>query len=203
MLGDRPAIAATLQEAGVPIGDLELALEAAKTKSQQLDQKSSEVAHNLRDLIDRVRLESRGIRVSLNLKRLIAEPIDTEDLASLTMNRLIPMEIKRRGVELRLVIEGENQHASRPDPSLLKAIARGHRWFDELASGRAASIREIAQREGLFDSYVKRLIPLAFLAPEIVRSISEGSQPSTLTAEVLKRNAPLPLDDRDRRRGAQ
>ena len=194
MLGDRPAIAATLQEAGVPIGDLQLALEVAKTKSEQLDQESSEVAHNLRDLIDRVQLESRGIRVSLNLKRLIAEPIDTQDLASLTMTSLIPMEIKRRGVELRLVIEGENPHASRPDPSLLKAIARGHRWFDQLASGRAASIREIAQREGVYDSYMKRLIPLAFLAPEIVRSICEGSQPAALTAEVLKRNAPLPLE---------
>jgi site-specific DNA recombinase len=194
MLGDRPAIAATLQEAGVPIGDLQLALEAAKTKSEQLDQKSSEVAHNLRDLIDRVQLESQGIRVSLNLKRLIAEPINTGEPASLIMTRLIPLEIKRRGVELRLVIEGENPHASRPDPSLLKAIARGHRWFHELTSGRTASIREIAKREGVYDSYVKRLIPLALLAPEIVRSICEGSQPATLTAEVLKRYAPLPLE---------
>jgi site-specific DNA recombinase len=46
----------------------------------------------------------------------------------------------------------------------------------------------------VYDSYVKRLIPLAFLAPEIVRSICEGSQPATLTAEVLKHNATLPLE---------
>jgi len=49
MLGDRPAIAANLQEAGVPIGDLQPALEAAKAKSEQLEHKSSEVANSLRN----------------------------------------------------------------------------------------------------------------------------------------------------------
>ena len=81
------------------------------------------------------------------------------------MTRVIPIEMKRRGVELSLVIEGETSAAKRPDPSLLKAVARGYRWFSELASGRAASIREIAKREVVYDSYVKRLIPLALLAP--------------------------------------
>ena len=194
MLGDRPAIAANLQEAGVPIGDLPPALEAAKTKGEQLEHESSGVAGSLRNLIDRVQLESRGIRVSLNLKRLIADPIDTRDPASLTMTRFIPTEMKRRGVELSLVIEGETPAAKRPDPSLLKAIARGHRWFHELASGRTASIRESARREGVYDSYVRRLIPLALLAPDIVQSICDGSQPATLTAEALKHAAPLPLE---------
>jgi ParB-like chromosome segregation protein Spo0J len=110
------------------------------------------------------------------------------------MTRFIPIEMKRRGVEIRLVIESESVRAPRPDPALLRAIARGHQWFKELASGRAASVREIAKREGVYDSYVKRLIPLALLAPEIVQSICDGSQPATLTAEVLKHNAPLPLE---------
>jgi site-specific DNA recombinase len=56
MLGDRPAIATVLQEAGVPIGDLQPALDAADTKSKQLAD-SSELADNLRNLIDRVQLE--------------------------------------------------------------------------------------------------------------------------------------------------
>src|SRR5208282_5764440 len=72
--------------------------------------------------------------------------------------------------------------------------ARGHRWFKELASGTTASISEIAEREGVYDSYVKRLIPLALLAPDIVQSICDGSQPATLTAEALKHTAPLPLE---------
>src|SRR5208337_1748630 len=175
------------------IGDLQSALDAADRKSKQLAH-DAEVADHLRDLIDRVQLESGGVRVSLNVKRLIAEPIDTAEPASLTMTRFIPLEMKRRGLEIRLVIEGESARAARSDPALLKAIARSHRWFHELASGRTASIREIARREGVYDSYVKRLIPLALLAPDIVQSICYGLQPATLTAEALKRTAQLPLE---------
>jgi len=192
MLADQPAIAVTLQDAGLPIGDLQAALDAAEAKSKQLAH-DREIADSLRDLIDRVQLERGGIRVALNVKRLIAEPIDNRDPASLTMTRFIPIELKRRGVEIRLVIEGQAR-TPRPDLALLKAVARGHRWFHELASGEIASIREIARRESVYDSYVKRLIPLALLAPEIVQSICDGSQPATLTVEVLKQNAALPLE---------
>ena len=41
--------------------------------------------------------------------------------------------------------------------------------------------------------YVGRLIRLAFLAPEIVESIVEGWQPTTLTAEALTGCIELPL----------
>ena len=193
MLGDWPTIAATLQDAGVPIGELQSALDTADTKSKQLAD-DAEVADNIRNLIDRVQLGRGGIRVSLNLRRLRTGPIETPDASSLTMTRFIPLEMKRRGLEIRLVIEGESARAARSDPALLKAIARSHRWFHELASGRTASIKEIAKREGVYDSYVKRLIPLALLAPDIVQSICYGLQPATLTAEALKRTAQLPLE---------
>ncbi len=58
--------------------------------------------------------------MALNLKRLLAEPIDTH--TSLTMTRFIPTELQRRGVELRLVIEGDNRPASRPDLGPLAGV---------------------------------------------------------------------------------
>jgi hypothetical protein len=36
------------------------------------------------------------------------------------------MQIKRRGVEMRLVIEGNRTRAQRADLVLLKAVARAH-----------------------------------------------------------------------------
>ena len=47
--------------------------------------------------------------------------------------------------------------------------------------------------------YVGRLIRLAFLAPDIVESIVEGRQPTTLTAEALTRHIALPLSWRSQR----
>jgi hypothetical protein len=74
----------------------------------------------------------------------------------------------------------------------LKAIARGYGWFRELATGVAADTLAIARREGLPDSYVRRIIPLALLAPSLVEAICAGTQPATLAAAKLTRAAVMP-----------
>ena len=81
------------------------------------------------------------------------------------------MQLKRRGVELRLIVGDHNRSAAIVDLSLLKAVARAHRWFDEISTGKARSLAAIAAREGLAVRYVGRLIRLAFLAPDIVEAI--------------------------------
>ena len=103
------------------------------------------------------------------------------------------MQLKRRGVELRLIVGDHNRSAATVDLALLKAVARAHRWFDQISTGQARSLAAIAAREGLAVRYVGRLIRLAFLAPEIVEAIVEGRQPVTLTAEALTRRIELPL----------
>jgi site-specific DNA recombinase len=89
--------------------------------------------------------------------------------------------MKRRGVAMRLVIGG-GISSRKTDQTLLKAVARGHKWFNELVTGRAAFTREIAARERVNERFVRRLIPLAFLSPAIVQAIAEGRQPADLTA---------------------
>jgi len=83
---------------------------------------------------------------------------------------------------------------SRLDAALVKAVARGRLWFEELAAGRAGSIQAIADREGMTQRYVSRLLPLAFLAPELVEAILAGRQPADLTAARLVNQIDLPLD---------
>jgi site-specific DNA recombinase len=86
---------------------------------------------------------------------------------------------------MRLVIGAGPGSAPRIDSTILKATARAHRWFDDLVSGRAASMVEIGQRDGVGKRYVSRMIRLAFLAPAIIESIAEGRQPPELTAQFL------------------
>jgi hypothetical protein len=43
----------------------------------------------------------------------------------LIVTRLFPMRIRRRGVEMRLLIEGNRVQARRTDSALLKAVAPG------------------------------------------------------------------------------
>ena len=99
-----------------------------------------------------------------------------------------PLRVTRRGVETKLVIDADGAPADRaPDPALIKAVARGHAWFDDLVTGRAKSVSEIATREGLTSRYVARMLELAFLPPKLVEAILEGTQPADMTAQQLSR----------------
>lgn len=97
-------------------------------------------------------------------------------------------------MSLRLVIEAERTRAPKVDLVLLKAVARARRWFDDLAAGRAASVKPIATQQAISARYVGRLLRLAFLAPQIVDAIADGRQPPDLTVEMLTRRTVLPLD---------
>jgi site-specific DNA recombinase len=66
-------------------------------------------------------------------------------------------------------------------------VARGYTWFDDLITGRAKSLSEVAAREGLTPRYVSRLLDLAFLPPKLVEAILDGLQPADMTAEQLSR----------------
>jgi site-specific DNA recombinase len=143
--------------------------------------------------IERVDLRKDGFNLAINLAPLISRKTGVPDGARLMITKSVPLLLKRRGVELRIVLEGEATSTVRTDPTLIKAIARGRRWFTDLASNAAADTLEIAKREGLRDSYVRRLIPLALLAPAIVEAICAGSQPPDLTTEELTRRAELSI----------
>ncbi len=112
---------------------------------------------------------------------------------SLTITRLLPVQMKRRGVETRLVVPGEITSSVRSDPALLRAVARAYCWFTALASGKALSTRQIAVREGLSHSYMRHAVSLGLLAPQIVEAICAGRQPAGLTAERLKNHRRVPL----------
>ncbi|VAV91971.1 Site-specific recombinases, DNA invertase Pin homologs, partial [hydrothermal vent metagenome] len=105
----------------------------------------------------------------------------------------LPVQLKRRGVETKLIIGGETQICHQY-PNLIQAIARAHLWFGQLILRQVSSVREIAERENLDAGDVSRTLPLAFLAPSIVKAILDGRQPAELTADALKRSsASLPL----------
>jgi site-specific DNA recombinase len=196
---DQASISTALQEGGISTMELSFALKIVEDCCAQLEA-HSEIATTISEAIERVDLSKDGIQLTLNLAPLISHQVSVPVGARLTITRLVPLQIKRRGVELRLVLKGEATAVRRTDPALLKAVSRGHRWFAELASGRAASTIELAKREGLNDSYVRRLVRLKFLSPTIIEAICAGWQPADLTAQKLTRGSDVPLGWCDQQR---
>jgi len=56
----------------------------------------------------------------------------------------------------------------------------------------------LAERDGITRRYVRRLVDLAFLSPELVEAVLQGRQPVELTATRLT-ELDLPLDWTDQR----
>jgi site-specific DNA recombinase len=103
-----------------------------------------------------------------------------------------PVKLRRRGVETKLVLDGDIRTEPKTDGGLIRVIGLAHRCLDDLARARSGSIRELARRYDVDESNLSRILPLAFLAPDIVQSIVDGTQPDTLTLQLLKRIGALP-----------
>jgi hypothetical protein len=82
----------------------------------------------------------------------------------------------RGGRKLILTPEGAAAPAPKPraDDTLIKALVRAHRWRRQIESGKAKSITDLAEHEGVTDAYVCRLLPLTCLAPDVVEAILAG-----------------------------
>jgi hypothetical protein len=113
----------------------------------------------------------------------------------------IPIRLRAWGGEK--IIEGPNGGSPTTqvhvDESLTIAIVRAFSWREQLADGSARSLEEIAARERCTEAYVRQIIELAFLAPDIIERILAGTQPRHVTVDRLVRMT-LPLSWRDQRR---
>jgi hypothetical protein len=108
--------------------------------------------------------------------------------------------LRRRGVEARLMIGGGEPRSSCIDKKLVESVAQARQWMDRLTEGQGCSVADIARELGLDDGEISRILPLAFLAPDIIAAILHGRQPLELTARRLKRLKPLPPLWADQRR---
>jgi site-specific DNA recombinase len=180
ILDDQQTVVSAIEEAGLD-SSLAPLLKSAAAWSERLQ---LEQDNALSALTDRVDLDQDGMRLSLKLPLSNAESGARDGSSHLSIKRRVPMQLRRRGVELRLVINGGARASCKTDSSLLRAVARAHCWFDDLVSGR--SMVEVARRDGVGKQYVSRLVRLAFLAPEIVERIVAGRQPPELTAQALR-----------------
>ncbi len=107
----------------------------------------------------------------------------------------VPLRVRRRGGRKLMVATGQAPiRAARikTDDTILKALGRAHRWKRLLESGDFASISDLARAERINHSYIRRILRLTLLSPEITEMILDGRQSRHLQLEdVLK---PFPIE---------
>ena len=101
-------------------------------------------------------------------------------------------QLKQCGRQLRLIITANNKQQAIQDQGLIHYLAKAYQWRNQITAGKVQSIQDIATAEGVDSTHVTRTINKAFLAPDIIRAILNGTQPPHLTLKFLKQFRVLP-----------
>lgn len=108
----------------------------------------------------------------------------------------VPMTFRKRGGR-KLVIAPNGADAwalprARIDNTIVKALARAHRWKKQLDTGRFQTVQDLAEAEKINPSYIARVLRMTLLAPDIVEAILDGRQPAGLQLDHLL--TPFPVE---------
>lgn len=142
------------------------------------------------DVVARVdRIEVGAAEITIRLAKGIEPAADDTDTISVPWRR----ESTRRYREV--IASADRTAPARPirietRETLIDAIARGHRWLDEILSGQVDGTAAIAARESCSRRQVNSTISLTSLAPDIVEEIVSGRIPHGVAMRDLT-DAPL------------
>jgi hypothetical protein len=190
MFNDRAAITLALEESGNESASLVSVLRSAAFQIERLDCEIERSAA-LAEITERAELGNDGILLSIRLPLVLEDEKSDRLPGQLILTKLVPLRLRRRGIETRMVVE-DDLSERRIDLPVLKAIARARRWSLDLIAGRTSSLGDLARREKVDGRSLRRLIQLGFLSPRIVEAMVEGRQPPELSVVALTRRIKLP-----------
>ena len=158
---------------------------------------SAEARELILTMVDRVIVHHDEIEVAHKIKGGNAASIDGEDKNEGQNTVRLPLPPPRPRERKEIFVPGNSRtQPRRIDQALILALARAGLWMRALQQAEFVDTAEIAQRFGLSDAHVRRLLRgFAYLAPDIVEAIVEGRQPRILTVKLLLKNIPLDWAD--------
>jgi hypothetical protein len=143
-----------------------------------------------------VMIAEQVIRIDVHKDRLLVRfrSAGTEEEPHSTDGQLLsipwqkPPSRKSRQILIPLGIPRNEVRPTRIErrARLVNAIARGHRWLDEIVSSSSTNIELIATRHKCSVRQVNMTISLAFLAPDLVKAAVEGRLPRGIGVERLR-----------------
>ena len=139
-------------------------------------------AESIFERIDQVTLKAKSIDVTARLSCNDDNPIiKTFEL---------PWEAKDTTNATRI----EPNQSGKPDQKLLQSVVRARAWLSELSRGTHASIENLATTASLHPKVIRQALRLAFLAPELVECILQGTQPQCLSLATIPVCTSTPMD---------
>jgi len=161
---------------------------AAKWSSVQKNQVKMLVPR----LVKRIIVDNGSIELQLSREAIweaaTGTAVSSAKLAD-SLSEMIKLNVRakfrRCGGELRLLLPSEAAQDTPATPSLARAVARARDWVEGIIRGEFSNQRAIAAETGLDERYISKIIPLAFLAPDITETLLDGKQDPDLALNDL------------------
>ncbi len=136
-----------------------------------------------------ITLDIAGVHVALGLPQpdghfASGEPLTIE----------VQFRHARAGKQMKLIVAGEADATAGPDSPLTRLVVRAYAARVIWLKARGRDDGEVAARLGYSRAYLRTLLRIAFLAPDITAAILAGRQPVGLGENRLMRATHLPLD---------
>lgn len=136
-------------------------------------------------IVERIDLKLGAMTVTLDATRLASLiGCDQTGFEPDTLTITTPFQLRKRGVESKLIFADA---PCQRDETLISNIAKAHHWFEQIKSGK--TFTQIAETDQTSKRRIQQMIDLAFLAPDIVRDVLNGTQPLGFTSDWCSRHA--------------
>ncbi len=208
-LASRPELGDAIAPLGLDADVQQALLSKAQQKAASLQSMAApELKAMLQQLVEQVVVEPDRLQLSISRRGvLVALGLQPEENArdqetngqafegATTAPYALSIDVRlaRRGKGVRLVIKGAS--TAQVDPGLAKLLRESFALRDQLLSGGEDSIETMSKRLGLSKGHITSRIRLAWLAPDIVKSILDGSQPIGLcVTRLMAMSKDLPHD---------
>ncbi|UAK23079.1 recombinase family protein [Sphingomonas nostoxanthinifaciens] len=156
-------------------------------KAAGLAERERDLVQLLPTIVERIDLAEERVTIRVSEHRLLQAfgMSHHDDQIAIIIDA--PVQRIRRGRELRLVFAGEQAAPVRasPDAGLVALLADAIDARMLVLANPTASINQIAATHGRCRKRLTMLLKLSWLAPEIVKAILAGCQPTTVTRSVL------------------
>jgi site-specific DNA recombinase len=159
---------------------------------------SADIRELVRTAIHRIVIRHDGIEIALKSNAIdhAGRFVDGDTQNERPTTVWLALPPARPRARKQIIVPGNSgTRPRRIDHELIRALARARSWMGMLQQREFADTAEIAQRHGLSEPHVRRLLRFAYLAPDIVEAIVEGRQPRTLTVKLLLQGIPLDWSD--------
>jgi hypothetical protein len=101
-----------------------------------------------------------------------------------------PFGFRRRGSEVRLVLENDLAGAS-PIASLSRVVARANDWAGKIATDELRTMADLTRYSGLTKPYIRQVLRSCVLSPSLTSAILKGEHSPDLTVTRLTRGLPF------------